>query len=123
VASAVLNASRELAGLLGITIIGAVLRVRQGDALAHGTRPAGAFLAGYHAGLALTIALVAAGSVLSFLALRRLPRSAATPTQDEVQDDAAAGASPAGLAEAEAEVVSAGGPEIAAGREAANRLA
>ncbi len=30
VASAVLNASRELAGLLGITVIGAVLRSREG---------------------------------------------------------------------------------------------
>src|SRR6185437_2756849 len=36
VASAVFNASREVAGLLGITIIGAILRSRQGDALHHG---------------------------------------------------------------------------------------
>jgi EmrB/QacA subfamily drug resistance transporter len=73
VASALLNASREVAGLLGITIIGAVLRARQGSALAHGSSPSGAFLDGYHAGLVLTIALVAAGAVLSYLALRRLP--------------------------------------------------
>jgi EmrB/QacA subfamily drug resistance transporter len=37
IASALLNASREVAGLLGITIIGAVLRSRQGVALRHGT--------------------------------------------------------------------------------------
>ena len=71
VASALLNASREVAGLLGITVIGAVLRSRQGDALRHGTAPAGAFLDGYHAGLTVTVALVAAGAVISFLALRR----------------------------------------------------
>ncbi len=71
VASALLNASREVAGLLGITVIGAVLRSRQGDALRHGTGPAGAFLDGYHAGLTVTVALVAAGAVISYLALRR----------------------------------------------------
>ena len=72
VASALLNASREVAGLLGITIIGAVLRARQGDALAHGASAPQAFLSGYHAGLALTIALIAAGVVVSYLALRRV---------------------------------------------------
>jgi EmrB/QacA subfamily drug resistance transporter len=77
VASALLNASREVAGLLGITIIGAVLRSRQGAALHHGTSPAGSFLDGYHAGLALTVALVAFGAVVSYVALRR----AASPAQ------------------------------------------
>jgi EmrB/QacA subfamily drug resistance transporter len=76
VASALLNASRELAGLLGITIIGAVLRSRQGDALHHGTSQAGSFLAGYHAGLVLTVALVAFGAVVSYVALRRVGRPA-----------------------------------------------
>jgi len=79
VASAVFNASREVAGLLGITIIGAILRARQGDALHHGTAPATAFLDGYHAGLVVTIALVAAGAVLSYLALRRAPDLSAGP--------------------------------------------
>ena len=35
-ASALLNNSREVAGLLGITVIGAVLRSRQGVVLSHG---------------------------------------------------------------------------------------
>jgi hypothetical protein len=70
VAGALLNASREVAGLLGITVIGAILRSRQGDALRHGTSQAGSFLAGYHAGLAFTVALVAAGVVVSYVALR-----------------------------------------------------
>jgi EmrB/QacA subfamily drug resistance transporter len=79
VASAVFNASREVAGLLGITIIGAILRSRQGDALHHGTAPAQAFLDGYHAGLIVTIALVAAGAVLAYLTLRRAPDLSAEP--------------------------------------------
>lgn len=40
VASALLNTSREVAGLLGITVIGAVLRSRESVALQHGTRRA-----------------------------------------------------------------------------------
>jgi EmrB/QacA subfamily drug resistance transporter len=70
VASALLNASREVAGLLGITVIGAVLRSRQGAALRHGVAPGGAYLNGYHAGLLVTVALLAAGAVVGYLALR-----------------------------------------------------
>jgi EmrB/QacA subfamily drug resistance transporter len=77
IASALLNNSREVAGLLGITVIGAVLRSRQGTALHHGSSPAGAYLNGYHAGLAVTIALVAVGVVVGYLALRRVPRQPA----------------------------------------------
>jgi EmrB/QacA subfamily drug resistance transporter len=71
IASALLNSSREVAGLLGITVIGAILRSREGVELRHGIAPAGAYLDGYHTGLLVTIALVAAGSVLGYLALRR----------------------------------------------------
>ena len=75
-ASALLNNSREVAGLLGITVIGAVLRSRQGAALHQGVLPGPAFLDGYHAGLAVTIALIVVGVVVSYLALRRLPTPA-----------------------------------------------
>jgi EmrB/QacA subfamily drug resistance transporter len=78
IASALLNASREVAGLLGITVIGAVLRSRQGSALLHGARPTVAYLNGYHAGLVVTVALIAAGAVVSYVALRHIPRQAAT---------------------------------------------
>jgi predicted MFS family arabinose efflux permease len=94
-ASALLNNSREVAGLLGITVIGAVLRSRQGVALSHGVRPANAFLDGYHAGLALTIVLVAAGVVISYLALRRLPAPAPGP-EPEAADGPATGPELAG---------------------------
>ncbi len=83
IASALLNNSREVAGLLGITVIGAVLRSRQGAAAAHGTAPVPAFLDGYHAGLAVTIALLAAGIVVSYLALRRVPRAVPVPVAAE----------------------------------------
>jgi hypothetical protein len=78
IASALLNASREVAGLLGITIIGAVLRSQQGSALRHGAHPAAAYLDGYHAGLMVTVALLAAGAVASYIALRQVPRRPAS---------------------------------------------
>src|SRR5215472_1547255 len=77
VASALINASREVAGLLGITVIGAVLSSRQGAALRSGVAPARSFLDGYHAGLAVTIGLTAAGIVVALVALRRTARPAA----------------------------------------------
>jgi EmrB/QacA subfamily drug resistance transporter len=70
IASALLNASRELAGLLGITVIGAVLRSRQGSALHHGATPTRAFLDGYHDGLLVTVALLAFGAIVGYVALR-----------------------------------------------------
>jgi EmrB/QacA subfamily drug resistance transporter len=81
-ASALLNNSREVAGLLGITVIGAVLRSRQGVALHHGVAAAPAFLDGYHAGLAVTIALIAVGVVISYAALRRAAGPAADPAPE-----------------------------------------
>src|SRR5215469_13925621 len=49
IASAAFNASREVAGLLGITIIGAVLRARQSVSLHAGATPTVAYLHGYQA--------------------------------------------------------------------------
>jgi EmrB/QacA subfamily drug resistance transporter len=79
IASALINASREVAGLLGVTIIGAVLRTVQSSALRGGATTSRAFLDGYHAGLWVTIGLMAAGVVLSYVTLRpRALQSAAT---------------------------------------------
>src|ERR1019366_6241702 len=87
-ASALLNASREVAGLLGITVISAVLRSRQGVALHHGATAPRAFLDGYQAGLLLTVALVAAGAIVSYAALRPTQRQAppaSVPTTDTAE--------------------------------------
>jgi EmrB/QacA subfamily drug resistance transporter len=74
IASALLNASREIAGLLGVTVIGAVLSTSKGSALRGGATQAQAFIDGYHTGLWVAIALLAAGVVLSYLTLRPRPR-------------------------------------------------
>jgi EmrB/QacA subfamily drug resistance transporter len=65
VASGVFNASRELAGLLGITVIGAIISTRT-----HGGFTPAAFLAGYRLGLLVAGALVASGGVAAYMALR-----------------------------------------------------
>jgi len=70
VASALLNASREIAGLLGITVIGAILYSREGSALRSGVSAPQAFVDGYHIGLWVTIALLGAGVILSYVTLR-----------------------------------------------------
>jgi EmrB/QacA subfamily drug resistance transporter len=74
IASALLNASREVAGLLGITVIGAILSTREAAALRAGAGSVSAFVDGYHTGLFVTIALLAVGVVLSYVTLR--PRTA-----------------------------------------------
>ena len=79
VASALLNASREVAGLLGITVIGAVLRTRQSAALRAGAGPVHAFVDGYHTGLLVTIALLAVGVAVSYVTLRPRANPASAP--------------------------------------------
>ncbi|MGC4109937.1 MAG: MFS transporter [Nocardioides sp.] len=83
VASAVFNASREVAGLLGITVIGAILTSRQSSALASGHNPVDAYLTGYHTGLYVAAALVVAGGAMAFGALRRAHHQAGTEPNRE----------------------------------------
>jgi EmrB/QacA subfamily drug resistance transporter len=74
VASGIFNASREVAGLLGITVIGAILTARQHSAERGGSNPIDAFLSGYRSGLIVAAILVAAGGVAAYLALRNAPQ-------------------------------------------------
>jgi EmrB/QacA subfamily drug resistance transporter len=73
VASGIFNAAREVAGLLGITVIGAILTARQSASIHAGHLPTDAFLSGYRTGLLVAGALVAAGGLAAFLALRGAP--------------------------------------------------
>jgi EmrB/QacA subfamily drug resistance transporter len=82
VASAILNDAREVAGLLGITIIGAVLRSKQTSALRAGSTPARSFLDGYHAGLWVATSLVAVGIVFTYVMLR--PNKEPRPSEDPI---------------------------------------
>jgi EmrB/QacA subfamily drug resistance transporter len=71
VASGILNATREVAGLLGVTVIGALLTARRAQALAAGATPTAAFLHGYTTGLLAAALLVAIGGAVSLATLDR----------------------------------------------------
>jgi EmrB/QacA subfamily drug resistance transporter len=73
IASGLFNASREIGGLLGVTVIGAVLSASENSSIRSGTGPAQAFIDGYHTGLWLAIGLLVVGIVLSYLTLRPRP--------------------------------------------------
>lgn len=85
VASGIFNASREIAGLLGITVIGAILTARQSAVAGTGHSPMDAYLAGYRLGLIVAALLVAAGGVAAFLALRQGRRQ--LPPLEDVEPD------------------------------------
>ncbi|MFC6081081.1 MFS transporter [Sphaerisporangium aureirubrum] len=79
VASGTLNVSREIFGLLGITILGAVLNARQNTSLEGGATPLNAFLDGYQLALVIAAAIIALGVPLSLLTMRRRPPAPAAP--------------------------------------------
>jgi EmrB/QacA subfamily drug resistance transporter len=84
VASGIFNASREVAGLLGITVIGAILSARQSAAARAGALPLDAFLSGYRLGLLVSAALVAVGGLAAWIALRDTPPLAEETLADDV---------------------------------------
>lgn len=70
VASGIFNAAREISGLLGITVIGAILAARQSGLLHSGSTPVAAFLGGYRTGILVAAGLVLAGAVAALVGLR-----------------------------------------------------
>ena len=84
VASGIFNAAREVAGLLGITVIGAILANRQTAALHAGHSTVDAFLSGYRWGLVVAAILVAAGGVAAYLALRDTTPNPALAAEPEL---------------------------------------
>lgn len=79
--SAVVAVAREVSGVLGIALIGAILAARQATALAEGSPPAEAFLDGHVTGLIGAAVLVLAGAIVSAFAL---PRSRAEASLDAI---------------------------------------
>jgi hypothetical protein len=73
VASGVLNVSREVFGLLGVTVLGAVLSTRQTARLADGVRPLTAFLDAYQFALVIAAVIVAIGVPVALFSLRNGP--------------------------------------------------
>lgn len=68
-ASGVLNAAREVAALLGLAAVSAILAERRSAALAHGATQTAAFLDGYRAGLVVATIALLVGSGVAALSL------------------------------------------------------
>jgi hypothetical protein len=71
-----MNAAREVSGLLGVSIVGAILTTRQSAVLHGGATPIHAFLSGYQLALLIAAAIVLVGAPLSLYTLstrRRTP--------------------------------------------------
>ncbi|MEV8630985.1 MFS transporter [Streptosporangium sp. NPDC051023] len=79
IAAGVLNVSREIFGLLGITVLGAILNGRQTTILAGGARPLTAFLEAYQSTLVVAALIVLVGVPVSLFSLR--PSRAAHETE------------------------------------------
>jgi EmrB/QacA subfamily drug resistance transporter len=82
-ASAVMNAAREVSGLLGVTIVGAILTSRQAAVLRGGATPTHAFLSGYQFALLIASAIVFVGVPISLYSLRTPRRTLAPAPEPE----------------------------------------
>jgi len=71
VASATFSTVRQTGALIGITAIGAILAAGEATARHTAQTPGGAFIQGYHLGLLMAAALVAAGGLVAYWALHR----------------------------------------------------
>jgi EmrB/QacA subfamily drug resistance transporter len=69
-ASSVISVAREISGVFGIALVGAVVAVRESAALRAGANPLDAFADGYALGLWGAAALVLLGGVISLITLR-----------------------------------------------------
>ena len=78
-ASGILNTAREVSGLLGVTIIGAILTTRQAAAARGGADPLHAFLDGYQFALVIAAVIVFAGVPVAWYTMHT--RKAPEPAQ------------------------------------------
>ncbi|MFB7719024.1 DHA2 family efflux MFS transporter permease subunit [Nocardia sp. NPDC056100] len=69
-AGAVINASREISALLGVTVVGAILTTRAAASAHDGAAPLTAFLDGYRFAIIIAAAIVAVGIPIALLTLR-----------------------------------------------------
>lgn len=81
-----LNISREIFGLLGVTVLGAILSGRQSSILQDGARPLTAFLEAYQFTLVIAAVIVLVGVPVSLFSLRS-PAAAQDPGSAETADE------------------------------------
>jgi EmrB/QacA subfamily drug resistance transporter len=75
IAAATVSAAREMSGVLGITVLGAIVVARETTVRHAGGGPASAFLSGYRVGLGVAAGLVVVGAVVAAATLPGRSRS------------------------------------------------
>jgi EmrB/QacA subfamily drug resistance transporter len=98
VASALLNASRQLGGALGLAVIASVVASRTGTLLARGTTLGTAMTGGFHTGFAVSGALLIAAALAGIVLLREDGRGE-TVNMIELQAAGAGSLEPLGVHE------------------------
>jgi fucose permease len=83
VASGILNVFREMSGLLGVTLIGAVILTRQDAALAEGATESAAFLDGFRGGLVIATVSMVLGAIVALAMLRTAPTTVRSADEKE----------------------------------------
>jgi MFS family permease len=83
-ASGVLNTAREVSGLLGVTIVGAILTTRQAASARGGADPLHSFLDGYQFALVIAAAIVFVGAPIAWYTMRT--RKAPEPEPEPVEE-------------------------------------
>jgi hypothetical protein len=83
VGSAVLNASRQVGGSLGIAIMGAIVALEAG-----GRRTPEAFIDGFQSALMVAAGIAAAGAVVAFALVRPHEGAGREPRRSEVTEPA-----------------------------------
>ncbi|ADP82379.1 drug resistance transporter, EmrB/QacA subfamily [Pseudofrankia inefficax] len=78
-ASAVLSTAREVSGVLGVSVTGAILLARQRAVVAAGGSAVDGFVAGYSRGLKVSAGLVALGALISLATLGPAGRARRAP--------------------------------------------
>ncbi|SOD70821.1 EmrB/QacA subfamily drug resistance transporter [Jatrophihabitans sp. GAS493] len=73
-ASAVLTAAKEIAGVFGIVLTGAVLLGRQNSLVEQGSSASDAFVGGYERGLQVGALLTLVGAVVALVTMRHVPK-------------------------------------------------
>ena len=80
--SGIINVSQQVAGALGLAVLGTLATNRSKTLAAHGHGVASSLLGGYHLAFLVGIACIAIGIVLAFALLRRFgARGEAVPVQ------------------------------------------
>lgn len=83
VASGMLNVSREVVGLLGIVVLGAIVNGREAAATAEGEPPVTAFIGAYQFALVIAAAVMAVGVPVALTMLRGATRPPVEPPAPE----------------------------------------